>query len=179
MPLLNSETLSLPFFSFLISSDCILIHSFTHKVSSFHKQVNLVLVLWTSQNCYNLGTKGSNSFFFSFLFFFSFFFFFCFLGLHPEHMEIPRLVVESELQLPAYITATATRDPSHVCDLHHSSGQHQIPDPLNKTRDGICILMDTSWICLRWATIPFSHAPYKIHVSELQTSCNSFFSCST
>ena len=25
-----------------------------------------------------------------------------------EHMEVPRLGVESELQLPAYITATAT-----------------------------------------------------------------------
>ena len=35
-------------------------------------------------------------------------------------MEVPRLGVESELQLPAYTTATATPDPSHVCNLHHS-----------------------------------------------------------
>ena len=33
-----------------------------------------------------------------FSFFFSFFFFFLsFLGLHPQHMELPRLGVESEL----------------------------------------------------------------------------------
>ena len=34
-------------------------------------------------------------------------FFLVFLGQHPQHMEIPRLGVESELQLPAYTTATA------------------------------------------------------------------------
>ena len=47
-----------------------------------------------------------------------------FLGPHPQHMEVPRLGVELELQLPAYTTATATRDLSHVCELHHSSQQH-------------------------------------------------------
>ena len=31
-------------------------------------------------------------------------------------MEVPRLEVASELQLPAYTTATATPDPSLVCD---------------------------------------------------------------
>ena len=36
-------------------------------------------------------------------------------------MEVPRLGVQSELQLPAYTTATATPGPSRVCDLHHSS----------------------------------------------------------
>ena len=36
--------------------------------------------------------------------------FFCFLGLYLQHMEIPRLEVKSELQLPAYPTATATLD---------------------------------------------------------------------
>ena len=44
----------------------------------------------------------------------------CFLGSHMQHMEVPRLGVESELQLPAYATATATWDLSHVCNLHHS-----------------------------------------------------------
>ena len=33
------------------------------------------------------------------------FYFICFLELHPQHMEVPRLGVESELQLPAYATA--------------------------------------------------------------------------
>ena len=37
---------------------------------------------------------------------------FCpFLGPHPQHMEVPRLEAKSELQLPAYATATATPDP--------------------------------------------------------------------
>ena len=50
-------------------------------------------------------------------------------------MEVPKLGIELELQLPAYTTATATPDQRRVCDLHHSSRQHQIPDPLNKARD--------------------------------------------
>ena len=33
--------------------------------------------------------------------------FFCFLGLHLQHMEAPRLRVESELQLLGYAMATA------------------------------------------------------------------------
>ena len=74
------------------------------------------------------------------------FFFFCFLGPQLPHMDVPRLGVESELQLPAYITATATAtwDPSYVCDPHHSSWQHQIPDPLREARDLAHILMYAS-----------------------------------
>ena len=49
-----------------------------------------------------------------------------FLGPHLQHMEVPRLGVESELHLLAYATATAIHDPRYVCDLHHSSQQHQI-----------------------------------------------------
>ena len=41
-------------------------------------------------------------------------------------MEVPRLGAESELQLQAYTTATATQDLGHICDLHLSSQQHQI-----------------------------------------------------
>ena len=36
------------------------------------------------------------------------FIYFFFLGPHLQHMEVSRLGVESELQLPAYTTATAT-----------------------------------------------------------------------
>ena len=50
-------------------------------------------------------------------------------------MEVPRLGVKSELQLPAYATATATRDQSPVCDLHHSSQQCWILNPLKEARD--------------------------------------------
>ena len=79
-------------------------------------------------------------------------FFFSFLGPHSQHTEVPRLGVELELQLPAYTTATATRDPSHICDLHHSSWQCQILKPLSNARGRTHILMDTSRICFCCAT---------------------------
>uniref|UniRef100_A0A8D1DAL5 Uncharacterized protein n=1 Tax=Sus scrofa TaxID=9823 RepID=A0A8D1DAL5_PIG len=82
-----------------------------------------------------------------------FFFFFCFLGPLLWHMEVPRLGVESELQLPAYTTATATPDPSRVCDLHYSSQQRRILNPLSEARDRTCVLMDTSQIRFHGATM--------------------------
>ena len=60
------------------------------------------------------------------------FFFFFFLGLHPRHMEVPRLEVEQELQLLAYTTATAIPDLSCICNLNHSSWQCQIPNLLSE-----------------------------------------------
>ena len=42
--------------------------------------------------------------------------------------------------------ATATQDPSRVCDLHHSSWQPWIPNPLSKARDQIRTLMVPSQI---------------------------------
>ena len=59
-------------------------------------------------------------------------------------MEVPRLGVESELQLLAYTTAMATWGPSHVFDLHHSSRQRQILHPLSEGKDWTQILLDTS-----------------------------------
>ena len=67
-------------------------------------------------------------------FLFPFFFFFV-LGLYLQHMEVFRLEVESELQPPAYTTATATPDPSCISDLHHSLGQHRILNPLSEAKD--------------------------------------------
>ena len=67
--------------------------------------------------------QGSNLFFF--------FFFFVFLGPHPKHEEVPRLGVESELQLPAST----------------SSRQHRILNPLSGDRDRTQVLGDTSWVC--------------------------------
>ena len=60
-------------------------------------------------------------------------------------MEIPRLGVNSELQLPAYSTATATQDPSYVCNLHHSSQPRRILNPLGEARDGTHNLVVPSW----------------------------------
>ena len=45
-----------------------------------------------------------------------------------------------------YTTATATPDPSHVCNLHHSSWQCQILNPLSETRDRTGHLMVLSRI---------------------------------
>ena len=59
-------------------------------------------------------------------------------------MEIPRLGVELELQLPIYTTATAMRDLSLVCDPHHSSWQCRILNSLSEARDGTQVLMDIS-----------------------------------
>ena len=49
-------------------------------------------------------------------------------------MEVPRLGVELQLQLPAYITATATPHPSCICNLYHSSRQRQILNLLSEAR---------------------------------------------
>ena len=82
---------------------------------------------------------------FSFLIF-SFFFFFVFLGPHLQQMEVPRLGVELELQSLVYTTATATWDPSCICNLCHSLWQCGILNPLSKARDWTCIFMDASWV---------------------------------
>ena len=63
------------------------------------------------------------------------FFFLFFLGPYLQHMEVPRLGVKLELQLPIYTTATAMWDLSPDCSLHHSSQKHQILNPLSQARD--------------------------------------------
>ena len=70
--------------------------------------------------------------------FISFFLF----GPHLQHMEVPRLGVELELQLPNYTTATATLDPSCTNDLYHSLQQCRILNPLSEARDRTQILSD-------------------------------------
>ena len=61
------------------------------------------------------------SFFFCLFGGFLFVSFVLFLGPQLQHMEVPRLDMESELQLLACTTATGTQDPSCICNLHHSS----------------------------------------------------------
>ena len=57
----------------------------------------------------------------------------------------------------AYTTAIATQDPNHICDLHHSSQQGQIPNPLSRARNWTHILMNTSQI--RFSTAPQREFP--------------------
>ena len=61
-------------------------------------------------------------------------------------LDVPRLGVKSE---PAYTTATATPDPSRVCNIHPSSWQCQILNPLREARDQTHVLMDPSQVCYR------------------------------
>ena len=101
---------------------------------------------------------------FNFLTYILFIYLFCLLGLHPWHMEVPRLGVISELQLPAYAAATATQDPSHVCTLHHSSRQCQILNPLSKAKDQTLNLMVPSWLCFCYVMAGTLGAVFFIHL---------------
>ena len=61
-------------------------------------------------------------------------------------MEVPRLGVELELQLLAYAIATAMQGPSLVCNLHHSSQQCRILNPLSEAG----IEPTSSWILVEF-----------------------------
>ena len=89
-----------------------------------------------------------------FFFFFGLLFFF--LGPHPQHMEVTRPGVQSELLLAAYARSTATPDPGHACNLHNSSQQRWILNPLSKARDRTCNLMVPSQIHFRCTMIGIS-----------------------
>ena len=56
---------------------------------------------------------------------------------------------ELQLQMLAYVTATATPDPSHICNLHCSLGQCWILNPLQEARDGTYIFTDTSQVIIK------------------------------
>ena len=93
-------------------------------------------------------------------------FYFCFLGPYLQHVEVRRLGVELELQLPAYTRAMATQYLSCICDIHdehHSSWQRWILNPLCKARNRTCNLTIPSlihfcyamtgtqpWVCFIW-----------------------------
>ena len=88
----------------------------------------------------------------TYLFCFFGFVLFFFLVSHLWHMIVPRLEVKTELQLPAYTTATAS-DLSHVFDLYHSPWQRRILHPLSEAR----IERATSWTLCRVPN-PMSHS---------------------
>ena len=67
-------------------------------------------------------------------------------------MEVPKLGVQSEPWLPVYATATATGDPSCICNLlYHSSRQCQILNSVSEVRDQTRNLMVPSQIRFRCA----------------------------
>ena len=85
----------------------------------------------------------------SFMVFFGFFFF---IGPHFRHMEVPRPEFKSVLHPSANTASTEMPELSHICDLHHSSWQRQILNPLREAKYQTCILMNTSQIHFCWAT---------------------------
>ena len=93
-----------------------------------------------------------------------------FLGPHLWYMEVPRLEVESELQLPVYTTATATLDLSHVHDLHRSSRHCWILNPRSEARDWTCVPMDTSWVRHLWAMMGTLWSAFVFEGGTQQTS---------
>ena len=97
---------------------------------------------------------------------------FYFLGPHPQHMEVPRLGVESELQLLAYTRAIATWDPSRICNLHHSARQCWIPDPLSEAKDQT--RMDTSRIYFLCSTTTGTLQKWHFNPYSLVVLCSSF-----
>ena len=94
-------------------------------VPSNHHSILLLLWVWL--------------FYFYFIYLINLFIFCFILGLHPQHMEVPRLGVRSELQLPACTTVTATGDPGCTCDSHHRPQLTATPtvNPLGESRDRI------------------------------------------
>ena len=61
-------------------------------------------------------------------------------------MEVMVRII-SEAKRHTFLFYTTATDPSHVCDLHHSSQQRQILNPLSEARDRIHNLMVPGRIC--------------------------------
>ena len=123
--------------------------------------LNVSTIEWQKQSkrihqlivfCVLFGYKFLHSYLTRGLFLFFSFLFLCFVFLvpHPQHMEVPSLGVESELQLLAYTTATVTPDSNLV---RHSSWQRWILNSLSKARDQTCNLIVPSQICFHCATM--------------------------
>ena len=80
------------------------------------------------------------------------FFFFCFLWSHLQHMEVPGVGVELELQLPDYITVIVTPDLSSICG-NSGSLTHWVRPGIEPPSSQIlyCILnlLEPQWELLR------------------------------
>ena len=75
------------------------------------------------------------------------FFFYCTARWPSFLLFKAALVAYGSSQARCQIRAVAMQDPSTICDLYHSSRQHQILNPLSEARDQTGILMDTSRVC--------------------------------
>ena len=71
---------------------------------------------------------------------------FCLFRATPETCGSPRLGVKSQLQLPAYTTATVTQDPNHVST--YTTAQGDVGSLTHWARPGI--EPASSWILVRF-----------------------------
>ena len=116
------------------------IHIFTHQeenkiiFNNIHHRATT-----TTKSCHSTTVYTPPN---SLTWWFFFFFFLVLLGLHPGHMEVPRLGGELELQKLAY--TQPQQDLRHICNLHHSSPQHWILNPPSEARSRARILMAAS-----------------------------------
>ena len=100
--------------------------------------------------------------------------FFFFLGPHLRRMEVPRLRVKLEPQLPAY--ATAMPDLSHICNLHCSSWQCQILNQVSEARGQTHILMDIVGFLTCWTTMGTHRTHSKMYAISSITSMKTWLS---
>ena len=100
------------------------------------------------------------SLFFSFSFFFFFFFFF--LGQHPWHMGVPRLGVQSELQLPVFVIAQQCQIPA--ASVTYTAAHSNAGSLTHWVRPGMDLI--SSWILVGfvncWATMGTPHFFYNL-----------------
>ena len=64
------------------------------------------------------------------------------------------------------------QDSNILCDIHHSSLQCRILNPRSKARSQTHILLDTTWVCDRWASMgtPCTALHFKNKISAPETS---------
>ena len=92
------------------------------KCFFFPSEFYMKLIWWQNLTCHGI---YKNLYFFSF--------FFRFLG--ATHAAYGDSQARGRIRAGATATATAIQDSSSVSDLHHSSWQHRILNPLSEARD--------------------------------------------
>ena len=88
------------------------------------------------------------------LFFLFCFALFCFCLLRVAPLVYGSSLAKGEIRAAVVLacaTATPTQDLSCICNLHQSSQQCQILNPLSEASVWTCVLMDTSWVPYCWA----------------------------
>ena len=90
-------------------------------------------------------------------------FFFLILGPYLRHMEVSRLGSNWSCSCWPTPQPQPRQDPSGIRDLHHSSRQCRILNPLNKVRDWTWVLMDASQVHFHWAMMRTPICIYSLH----------------